>query len=167
MYKVQEKCDGKRSCKVTVKAAEMGGLVSQCSGNTPLRLGVVQQWHHRFLDDFSPNMRPVLPTPLTPLTPHIIHWQMSFQTGRSLSTDCTWAMTVRGTRTGQRSGRAATHVQVQLQLQQHHHQQQLQLQQQWTQLSALWRFPLTVLMTQGPAAICNQKLEWTGIKLER
>ena len=32
MYKVQEKCDGKRSCKVTVKAAELGGLVSQCSG---------------------------------------------------------------------------------------------------------------------------------------
>ena len=43
MYKVQEKCDGKRSCTVTVKAAELGGLVSQCSGNTPLRLGVVQQ----------------------------------------------------------------------------------------------------------------------------
>ena len=63
------------------------------------------------------------------------------------------------------SGRAATLVQLQqLQLQ----QLQLQLQQQQqTQLSALWRFPLTVLMSQGQAAICNQKLAWTGIRLER
>lgn len=32
MYEIQMRCEGKRSCKVTVKAAELGGLVSQCSG---------------------------------------------------------------------------------------------------------------------------------------
>ena len=44
---------------------------------------------------FCPDMRPVLPNPITPLTPHIIHWQINFFPDRTesenslyLSYDC-------------------------------------------------------------------------------
>ena len=31
MYKIMEKCEDKKTCKVTVRASELGGLISQCS----------------------------------------------------------------------------------------------------------------------------------------